>query len=102
MTTIIYEGARREPHVVTEPVSVSVPTKRHGTLTFSGTLVVINDFTYLIELPEFPGETAGSESREEAIELLADRLIGILDKKPTVYWRRLGVIADPSKPASPR
>ena len=81
------------PHrLVTEVVSFGVPTMRHGVVPFTGTLTIINDFTYMLEVSEFPGETAGTESKAEAIELLADRLIGILDAQPCSYWCQRGIL----------
>ena len=86
--------SRLPAHVVTEPVTFTVPTKRHGSFTFTGTLLIINDFSYTIELREFPDLCVGTESPEEAIEMTTDALIRILEKRSLSYWRRLDITPD--------
>ena len=80
-------------HIEATPVSLSVPTKRHGTRTIEGKLTSVNEFTYWIEVPQIPDAGRASESAREAIEFTTDALAEILDARSAAYWRRRGVFS---------
>jgi hypothetical protein len=81
-----------EPRVETTPIALTVQTTRHGVITIQATMTSINEFTYYIDAPQFPGAGAASESAAEVIEFTTDNLSTLLDRRSASYWRRRGIL----------
>jgi len=81
-----------QARIDTRAVTLSIPTQRHGTCVFEGTLTAVNDFTYWIELPQFPDIGPATESAEDAIAFTSEALQALLDGHTAAYWRRQGIL----------
>ena len=84
--------APRPPLVETSSITLTVTTRRHGTLSFQAILRAIDRFTYGVEVPQFDDIGCGSDNPQDAIDGVTDQLKSKLDARSTAYWRKRGIL----------